>query len=78
MAIKTLDRLTPDGQVYYDSEMQITEAFVNPGPWRPSTEQSRQGLFQSFCDRIRACMSAGYGSLDEPLPLLGNYDRESI
>ena len=30
MAIKTLNRLTPDGQVYYDSEMEITEAFVNP------------------------------------------------
>ncbi len=33
MSIKTLQGLTPDGQIYYDEEMRLTEAMLPPGPW---------------------------------------------
>lgn len=33
MGIKKLPGLTPDGQIYYDEEMQVTEAMLPPGPW---------------------------------------------
>lgn len=33
MSIKTLQGLTPDGQIYYDEEMHLTESMLPPGPW---------------------------------------------
>ena len=56
MAIKTLNRLTPDGQVYYDSEMKITEAFINPGPW---TTAHGPGLVETPAGTILCCWFAG-------------------
>ncbi|MDP9858537.1 putative neuraminidase [Olsenella profusa DSM 13989] len=56
MAIKTLERLTPDGQVYYDSEMRLTEAFVSPGPW---TTAHGPGLLETPTGTILCCWFAG-------------------
>lgn len=47
MSIKTLDVLTPDGQLYYDSEMKLTEAMLPTGPWptahAPSLLETKEG-----------------------------------
>lgn len=56
MAIKTLDRLTPDGQIWYDSEMKLREAFINPGPW---TTAHGPGLLETPKGTILCCWFAG-------------------
>lgn len=33
MSARILPGLTPDGQVYYDEDMKVTEAMLPPGPW---------------------------------------------
>ncbi|MDI9590987.1 MAG: sialidase family protein [Acidobacteriota bacterium] len=56
MAIKTLHGLTPDGQVYYDEEMRVTEAMLPPGPW--STAHG-PGLLETPAGTILCCWFAG-------------------
>ncbi|MBR3385755.1 MAG: exo-alpha-sialidase [Atopobiaceae bacterium] len=56
MAIKTLPGLTPDGQIYYDEEMKLTEAFINPGPW---TTAHGPGLLETPAGTILCCWFAG-------------------
>lgn len=56
MAIKTLPGLTPDGQVYFDKEMQFTEAFVSPGPWKTA---HGPGLLETPSGTILCCWFAG-------------------
>ena len=56
MAIKTLPGLTPDGQIYFDEEMQLTEAFINPGPW---TTAHGPGLLETPAGTILCCWFAG-------------------
>ncbi len=56
MTIKKLPGLTPDGQVYFDEEMRITEAFVNPGPW---TTAHGPGLLETPAGTILCCWFAG-------------------
>jgi len=56
MAIKTLPGLTPDGQIYFDEEMKITEAFINPGPW---TTAHGPGLLETPAGTILCCWFAG-------------------
>ena len=47
MSIITLKGLTPDGQVYYDEEMKVTEAMLPPGPWKtahaPALLETKEG-----------------------------------
>ena len=33
MSVRILPGLTPDGLVYYDEDMKVTEAMLPPGPW---------------------------------------------
>lgn len=56
MAVKILPGLTPDGQVYFDEEMQLTEAFVNPGPWKTA---HGPGLLETPAGTILCCWFAG-------------------
>ncbi|MCH3927065.1 MAG: exo-alpha-sialidase [Atopobiaceae bacterium] len=56
MAIRTLQRLTPDGAIWYDSEMGFEEAFVNPGPWKTA---HGPGLVETPAGTILCCWFAG-------------------
>ena len=56
MAYKTLPGLTPDGQIYFDEEMQFAEAFINPGPW---TTAHGPGLVETPAGTILCCWFAG-------------------
>lgn len=56
MAIKDLPRITPDGQLYRDTEMGIVEAFVNPGPWATA---HGPGLVETPAGTILCCWFAG-------------------
>lgn len=56
MAIRTLQRLTPDGAIWYDSEMGFEEAFVNPGPWKTA---HGPGLVETPVGTILCCWFAG-------------------
>lgn len=56
MGTKTLQGLTPDGQVYYDEEMKITEAMLPPGPW---TTAHGPGLLETPGGTILCCWFAG-------------------
>ncbi len=56
MPIQTLPGLTPDGQVYYDPEMELVEAFVNPGPWKTA---HGPGLLETPAGTILCCWFAG-------------------
>lgn len=56
MAVKILPGLTPDGQVYFDEEMQLTEAFVNSGPWKTA---HGPGLLETPTGTILCCWFAG-------------------
>ena len=56
MAIKTLPGLTPDGQVYFDPEMGLTEAFINPGPWATA---HGPGLLETPEGTLLCCWFAG-------------------
>lgn len=56
MAVKILPGLTPDGQVYFDEEMQLTEAFVNPGSWKTA---HGPGLLETPAGTILCCWFAG-------------------
>ncbi len=56
MSIKTLSGLTPDGQIYFDDEMKLTEAMLPPGPWptahAPALLETKEGT-------ILCCWFAG-------------------
>lgn len=56
MAIKELPRITPDGQLYHDSEMNLVEAFINPGPWATA---HGPGLVETPAGTILCCWFAG-------------------
>ena len=56
MAIKTLPGYTPDGQVYYDEEMQYTGAMLPPGAW---TSHHGPGLVETPAGTILCCWFAG-------------------
>lgn len=56
MGIKMLERLTPDGQLWYDDEMRLTEAFVSPGPWATA---HGPGLLETPKGTILCCWFAG-------------------
>ena len=56
MAIKTLPGLTPDGQVYFDPDMGLTEALINPGPWATA---HGPGLLETPAGTLLCCWFAG-------------------
>lgn len=56
MAIKTLPGYTPDGQVYFDEEMQYTGAMLPPGAW---TSHHGPGLVETPAGTILCCWFAG-------------------
>lgn len=56
MAAKTLPGLTPDGQIYYDPEMKLTEAMLPPGPWASA---HGPGLVETPAGTLMCCWFAG-------------------
>lgn len=56
MAVKTLPGLTPDGQIYYDPEMKLTEAMLPPGPWASA---HGPGLVETPAGTLLCCWFAG-------------------
>ena len=56
MAIKVLLGLTPDGQIYFDHDMQITEAMLPPGPWATA---HGPGLLETPAGTLLCCWFAG-------------------
>lgn len=56
MAIKTLPGLTPDGQIYFDEDMQLTEAALPP---MPGTTAHGPGLLETPAGTLLCCWFAG-------------------
>lgn len=56
MAIKKLPGLTPDGQIYYDEEMRVTEAMLPPGPWPTAHAPA---LLETPAGTLLCCWFAG-------------------
>lgn len=56
MPVRTLPGLTPDGQVYYDEDMRLTEAMLPPGPWRSA---HGPGLLETPAGTLLCCWFAG-------------------
>lgn len=56
MPVRTLPGLTPDGQVYYDEDMRLTEAMLPPGPWRSA---HGPGLLETSAGTLLCCWFAG-------------------
>lgn len=56
MPVRTLLGLTPDGQVYYDEDMRLTEAMLPPGPWRSA---HGPGLLETPAGTLLCCWFAG-------------------
>lgn len=56
MPVRTLPGLTPDGQVYYDEDMRLTEAMLPPGPWRSA---HGPGLLETPTGTLLCCWFAG-------------------
>ena len=56
MAVKTLPWLTPDGQIYFDPEMKVTEAMLPPGPWASA---HGPGLVETPAGTLLCCWFAG-------------------
>lgn len=56
MPIKMLPGLTPDGQVYFDEDMNITEAMLPP---MPSTTAHGPGLLETSAGTLLCCWFAG-------------------
>ena len=56
MSIKRLPGLTPDGQIYYDEEMSITEAMLPPGPWKTAHAPA---LLETAKGTLLCCWFAG-------------------
>ncbi|MGN1023121.1 MAG: exo-alpha-sialidase [Lachnospiraceae bacterium] len=56
MAIKKLPGLTPDGQIYYDEEMRVTEAMLPPGPWPTAHAPA---LLETAAGTLLCCWFAG-------------------
>lgn len=56
MSMKTLQGLTPDGQIYYDEEMRLTEAMLPPGPW---TSAHGPALLETARGTLLCCWFAG-------------------
>ncbi len=53
---KTLPGLTPDGQVYFDEDMQVTEAMLSPGAW---SSHHGPGLLETPAGTLLCCWFAG-------------------
>lgn len=56
MPIKTLAGYTPDGQVYFDEEMQFVGAMLPPGPWATA---HGPGLLETPTGALLCCWFAG-------------------
>lgn len=56
MSIKTLPSLTPDGQVYFDEDMRLTEAMLPPVP---GTTAHGPGLLMTPAGTLLCCWFAG-------------------
>ena len=56
MAIKTLPGLTPDGQIYFDEDMLLTEAALPP---MPGTTAHGPGLLETPAGTLLCCWFAG-------------------
>lgn len=56
MPIMELPGLTPDGQIYYDPEMKVTEAMLSPGPW---ATHHGPGLLETPAGTLLCCWFAG-------------------
>lgn len=56
MSIKELVGLTKDGQIYYDSEMSLTEAIIPPGPWESAHAPA---LLETKLGTMLCCWFAG-------------------
>ena len=56
MSIKTLPGLTPDGQIYFDEDMHLTEAMQPPGPWKTA---HGPGLLETPAGTLLCCWFAG-------------------
>lgn len=56
MAIKTLPGLTPDGQIYFDEDMGITEAML---PTMAGTTAHGPGLLETPAGTLLCCWFAG-------------------
>lgn len=56
MSVTPLPGLTPDGQVYYDEEMAVTEALLSPGPW---TSAHGPALLETPAGTLLCCWFAG-------------------
>lgn len=56
MSIKTLPGLTPDGQIYFDEDMHLTEAMLPPGPWKTA---HGPGLLETPAGTLLCCWFAG-------------------